>query len=86
MSRRRPTRGRRQTPGPSRDREVTPPPADEVVREVEEGEDEHIQEKELPPQPTPEVNNQVLTYFIGLSDQGLIPPVFSAPPSQDQGV
>ena len=32
-----PTRGRGQTPGPASNREVTPPPTDEVVREGEEG-------------------------------------------------
>ena len=47
---------------------VTPPPTDEVVREGEEGENEQVQDKELPPQPTPELINQVLTYLSGLSD------------------
>ena len=32
-----PTRGRGQTSGPARNRVVTPPPTDEVVREGEEG-------------------------------------------------
>ena len=34
-------------------RAVTPPPTDEVVREGEEGENEQVQDKEVPPQPTP---------------------------------
>ena len=48
--RRTPTRGRGQTPGPSRNRAVTPPPTDEVVRDSEEGENEQVHDKELPPQ------------------------------------
>ena len=47
--RRTPTRGRGQTPGPARNRAVTPPPTDEVVRESEEGENEQIQHKKVPP-------------------------------------
>ena len=47
--RRTPTRGRGQTPGPARNRVVTPPPTDEVVREGEEGENEQVQDKEVPP-------------------------------------
>ena len=35
-----PTGGRGQTPGLARNRAVTPPPTDEVVREGEEGENE----------------------------------------------
>ena len=77
--RRNPTRGREQTPGPARNRAVTPPPTNEVVREGEEGENEQVQDEELPPQPTPEMINQVLTYLSRLSDQGKTPPVFSAP-------
>ena len=61
------SRGRGQTPGPASTRAVTPP-TDEVVREGEEGENEHVQDEELPPQPTPEMIKQVLTYFRGLSD------------------
>ena len=38
-----------------------------------------MQNEELPPQPTPEMINQVLAYLSGLSDQGQAPPVFSAP-------
>ena len=38
-------------------RAVTPPPTDEVVREGEEGENEQLQDEELPPQPTPEMIN-----------------------------
>ena len=58
---------------------MTPPPTEEVVREGEEGENEQVQNEELPPQPTPEMINQVLAYLSGLSDQGQAPPVFSAP-------
>ena len=36
------TRGRGQTPGPARNRVVTPPLTDEVVREGEEGEKQQI--------------------------------------------
>ena len=63
------SRGRGQTPGPSNTRAVTPPPTEEVVREGEEGENEQVQNEELPPQPTPEMINQVLAYLSGLSDQ-----------------
>ena len=72
------SRGRGQAPGPSSTRAVTPPPTEEVVREGEEGENEQVQNEELPPQPTPEMINQVLAYLSGLSDQGQAPPVFSA--------
>ena len=41
------------------------------------GENERVQNEELPPQPTPEMINQVLTYLSGLSDQGQTPPMFS---------
>ena len=74
-----PTRGRGHTPGPARNRAVAPPPKDGVVREGKKRENEHIQDKEVPPQPTPEMINKVLTYLSGLSDQGKTPPVFSAP-------
>ena len=84
--RRTPTRGRGQTPGSVRNRGVTPPPTDEVVRDGEEGENEQVQDKEVPPQPTPEMINQVLTYLSGLSDQGHTPLLFSAPVPQVQGV
>ena len=57
---------------------MTPPPTEEVVREGEEGEIEQVQNEGLPPQPTPEMINQVLAYLSGLSDQGQTPPVFSA--------
>ena len=67
--RRTPFRGRGQTPGPASNRAVTPPPTDEVVREGEGGENEQVQYEELPPQPTPEMINKVLTYLSGLSDQ-----------------
>ena len=71
------SRGRGQTPGPASTRAVTPP-TDEVLREGEEGENEQVQDEELPPQPTLEMINQVLTYLSGLSDQGQTPSVFSA--------
>ena len=69
-------RGRGQTPGPTRNRAVTSPPTDEVVKEGEEGENEQVQDEELPPQPTPEMINQVLAYLSGLSDQGQTPQCF----------
>ena len=59
--RRTPTRGRGQTPSPARNRAVTPPLTHEVVREGEEGENEQVLDKEVPPQPTPQIINQVLT-------------------------
>ena len=77
--RRTPSRVRGRTPGPASDRAVTPPPTNEVVREGEEGENKQVQDEELPPQPTLEMNNQVLTYLSGLSDQGQTPSMFSAP-------
>ena len=80
------SRGRGQAPDPSSTRAVTPPPTEEVVREGEEGENEQVQNEELPPQPTPEMINQVLAYVSGLSDQGQTPPVFSAPAPQCPGV
>ncbi|TMW80760.1 hypothetical protein EJD97_015510 [Solanum chilense] len=55
------TMGRGQTPSPARNRAVTPPLTDEVVREGEEGENEQVEEEELPPQSTPEMINQVLS-------------------------
>ena len=64
------SRGRGQTPGSASTRAVTPPPTDEVVGEGEEGENEQVQDEELPPQPIPEMINQVLAYLSGLSDQG----------------
>ena len=84
--RRTPTRGRGQTPGLARNRAVTHPPNDEVIREGEEGENEQVQDEDLPPQPTPEMINQVHTYLSGLSDQGQTPPLFSTPAPQVQGV
>ena len=69
-------------PGPSGTRAVTPPPIEEVVREGEDGENEQVQNEELPPQPTLELINQVLSYLSGLSDQGQAPPVFSTPAPQ----
>ena len=46
------SRGRGRAPSPSDTRAVTPPPTEEVVREGEEGENEQVQNEELPPQPT----------------------------------
>ena len=57
---------------------MTPPLTEEVVREGEEGENEQVQNEDLPPQPTPEMINQVLAYLSGLSDQGQTPLVISA--------
>ena len=48
-----PSRGRGQTPSAASNRAMTPPPTDEVVREGEEGENEQVQDEELPPQLTP---------------------------------
>ena len=45
-----------------------------------------MQDEELPPQPTPEMINQVLAYLSGLCNQGQTPPVFSAPAPQVPGV
>ena len=73
------SRGRERAPSPSDTRAVTPPPTEEVIREGEDGETEQVQNEEMPPQPTPEMINQVLAYLSGLSDQGQAPPVFSAP-------
>ena len=42
-------RGRGQTPGQARNRAVTLPPTVEVVREGEEGENEQVPDKEVPP-------------------------------------
>ena len=61
---------------------MTPPPTEEVVREGENGENEQVQNEGLPPQPTPEMINQVLAYLSGLSNQGQTPPVFSIPAPQ----
>ena len=80
------SRGRGQTPGPTSTRAVTPPPTDEAVRKGEEGENEEVQDEELPPQPTIEMINQVLAYLSVLSDQGQTPPVFFAPAPQVPGV
>ena len=46
------SRERGRTPDPSDTRAVTLPPTEEVVREGEEGENEQVQNEELPPQPT----------------------------------
>ena len=61
---------------------MTPPPNEQVVREGDDVENEQVQNEEMPPQPTPEMINQVLTYLSGLSDQGQTPPVFSTPAPQ----
>ena len=45
-----------------------------------------MQNEELPPQPTPEMINQVLTYLSRLSDKGQTPPDFSAPAPKVLGV
>ena len=76
------SRGRGRAPSPSDTRAVTPPPTEEVVRQGEDGENEQVQNEEFPPQPTPEMINQVLAYLSGLSDQGQALPVFSAPTPQ----
>ena len=62
------SRGRGRTRSPSDTRTVTPPPTEEVVREGDDGENEQVQNEEMPPQPTPEMINQVLAYLRGLSD------------------
>ena len=49
--------GRGRAPSPSDTRAVTPPPTEEVIREGEDGETEHVQNEEMPPQPTPEMIN-----------------------------
>ena len=43
------SRGRGRAPSPSDTRAVTPPPTEEVVREGGEGENEQVQNEELPP-------------------------------------
>ena len=43
------SRGRGQAPGPSSTMAVTPLPTEEVVREGEEGDNEQVQNEELPP-------------------------------------
>ena len=80
------SRERGRTPGPSGTRAVTPPPTEEVVRQGEEGENEQVLNEGLPPQPTPEMINQVLAYLSGLSNQGQTPPVFSVLAPQVPGV
>ena len=70
------SRGRGQAPSPPETRAVTPPPTEEVVTEGEDGENEQVQNEELPPQPTPEMIYQVLAYLSGLSDQGQTPQCF----------
>ena len=49
------SRGSGQAPGPTSTRVVTPIPTEKVVREGEEGENEKVQNEELPPQPTLEM-------------------------------
>ena len=43
------SRGRGQAPSPSGTRAVNPPPTEEVLRDGEEGENEQVQNKQLPP-------------------------------------
>ena len=43
------SRRRGRAPSPSGTRAVTPPPTEEVVREGEDGENEQVQNEELPP-------------------------------------
>ena len=62
-------RGRGQAPSPSDTRAVTPPTIEEVVREGEDGENEQVQNEELPPQPTPYMINQVLAYLSGIGKE-----------------
>ena len=59
------SRGRGRAHSPSDTRAVTPPPNEEVIREGEDGETEQVQNEGLPPQPTPEMINQVLAYLSG---------------------
>ena len=47
------SRGRGQEPRTSGTRAVTTPFTEEVVREGEEGENDQVQNEEMPPQPTP---------------------------------
>ena len=61
---------------------MTPPPTEEVVTEGDERESKQVQNEELPPQPTPEMINQVLAYLSELSDQGQTPLLLSAPAPQ----
>ena len=59
------SRGRGQAPGPAYTRAVTPPPTEEVVREGEEGENEQVQNEELPPQPTQSCSIKFLLILAG---------------------
>ena len=59
------SRARGQAPGLSSTRAANPPPTEEVIREGEDGETEQVQNEEMPPQPTPEMINQVLAYLSG---------------------
>ena len=70
------SRGRGRAPSPSDTRAVTPPPTEEVIREGEDWETEQVQNEGFPPQPTPEMINQVLAYLSGLSDKGQTPHCF----------
>ncbi|XP_055814099.1 uncharacterized protein LOC129883465 [Solanum dulcamara] len=80
------TRGRVQTAEPARERAASPPLADEVVRDDVGVEEEQVHEREAPPQPTPEMIHQVLTYLTGLSDQGQAPPAPHIPGVQHAAV
>ena len=55
---------------------MTPPLNEKIVRQGNEVEDDQIKEKEVPPRPTLEMINQVLTYLSVLSDQGQEPQGF----------
>ena len=59
------SRGRGQAPSPASTRAVTLPPTEEVLREGEEGENEQVQNEELPPQPTPEMIIRFLLILAG---------------------
>ena len=59
------SRGRGQALSPSGTMAVTPPPTEEVRREGEDGVNEQVQNEEMPPQPTPEMINQILAILVG---------------------
>ena len=59
------SRGRGRAPSPSDTGAVTPPLTEEVIREGKDGENEQVQNEGLPPQPTPEMINQVSPISMG---------------------